>query len=149
MGGYVMDTTAWIEYFRASQTGEHVQEYIFPRITEEGRESADIITPTIVVMELKSYYIRQDEEDKFYDDLAVIRELSSIKTVNIDEPLAIKVGEKHGHEHTTDTKIGYNDCILITLAEKMNRKVISTDKHFEGSPHTIYIKQVKEGNNEN
>jgi hypothetical protein len=40
---YVIDAYAWIEYFRASQYGEVAKEYI---------ESADCVTPTIVVSEL-------------------------------------------------------------------------------------------------
>ena len=142
-----MDSSAWIEVFRGSQIGEDVKEYLFPKITGDGHESADIITPTIVIMEIKSKYIREGKKEIFSEDLANIHRISRIETVNLDEPLAIKVGEKHGYEHAMDTRISYNDCILMRLAEKMNMKVISTDKHFEGSTHAIYIK--KEVNNEN
>ncbi len=147
MVGYIMDTSAWIEVFRGSHAGEQVTEYLFPKINGGGSEISDIITPTIVIMELKSKYIREGKENIFSDDLANIRRISRIEMVNIDEPLAIKSGGKHGHEHATDIRISYNDCILLSLAEKMNMKVISTDGHFEGSIHAIHIKE--EGNNEN
>lgn len=142
-----MDTSAWIEVLRGSQIGEQVKEYLWPQIIEDGRDIVDIITPSLVIMEMRSKYIRKGEEENFSKDLAKIRQIGNIEKVNIDENLAIKAGEKHGQEHARDTRISYNDCILMRLAEKMNMKVISTDKHFAEFTYAIYIK--KEGYNEN
>ena len=41
---YIIDSYAWIEYFRASKYGQAAKEFI---------ENADCITPTIVVSEIR------------------------------------------------------------------------------------------------
>jgi len=137
-----MDTSAWVAVLQGSPEGEQVKEYLSPKITENGRDIVDIITPMIVIMEMKSVYIRQGKEDVFDEDLVTISLAGKLENTNIDIDIAINSGEKHGRLHK-DTRIGYNDCILLTLAEKKDMKVISTDEHYQGSDHAIYIK--KEG----
>ena len=47
---YMIDAYAWIEYFRASESGEVTKKYI------EGKDSA---TPTIVVSEISRKLIKE------------------------------------------------------------------------------------------
>lgn len=138
MLGYVMDTSAWIEYFRGSPEGEQVKEYLFPEPTE----IAPTITSTLVITEMRSAYIRDGKEDKFFEDLETIRWLGKIDDM-IEESLAIIAGKRHAGTHTRQNQISYVDCIIWTLAEERNMKVLSTDKHFKDCLHAIYIK--KEG----
>jgi len=134
MTGYVMDTSAWIEVFRGSEKGKKITEYIFPELIE----IASLITPSIVITEMKSIYIRSGEGDKFEYDLEKIRNLSEIED-KIKEHCAIIAGKIHGENHSRRIQISYVDCILWTLAREWNMKVLSTDKHFKECPQAIYI----------
>ena len=131
-----MDTSAWIEYFRGSLEGEKVKEYIFPEPTE----ILPLITSTIVITEMRSKYIREEKQDVFFEDLERIRGLSTIEDEILEEN-AILAGTKHGKTHTNKNNISYVDCILWTLAEKRNMKVLSIDKHFKDCPNAIYIQK--------
>jgi predicted nucleic acid-binding protein len=131
-----MDTSAWVEFFRGSLEGKKVAEYLFP----DPHEIATLITPTLVITELKSVYIRSGKGDEFAQDLERIRGLSKIED-RIDEKSAIIAGTKHGNNHAKDNRISYVDCILWTLAEGGNMKVLSIDTHFENCPFAIYIEK--------
>lgn len=141
MVGYIMDTSAWIEFFRGSPEGKKVAKYLFPEPTE----IAPLITSTLVITEMQSIYIRNEKEDKFPEDLERIQFLSRIED-RINEKNARNAGTKHAENHKKDIRISYVDCILWTLAEERNMKILSTDKHFEDCPQAIYIK--KEVNDE-
>ena len=133
---YVMDTSAWVEFFRGSPEGKRITEYLFP----DPHETATLITPTLVITELKSVYTRGGKGDEFAQDLEWIRGLSKIED-RIDEKNAIIAGTKHGENHAKDNRISYVDCILWTLAEEGNMKVLSTDLHFKDCPHAVYIEK--------
>ena len=140
--GYVMDTSAWIEFFRGSLEGEQIKEYLFP----EPMEIEPTITPTLVITEMRSAYVRDGKEDQFFEDIEEIRGLGKIYDL-LEESLSILAGEKHARTHSRQNQISYVDCILWTIAEALDMKVLSTDKHFKSCPCAIYIQ--KEGNNEN
>jgi len=137
-----MDTSAWIEYFRGSQEGEQIKDYLFPEPTE----IAHTVTPTLVLTEMRSAYIRNGKEEQFSDDLVKIHMFSKIEDV-LEETLSINAGTKHGKTHSRQNQISYVDSILWEIAKASDMKVLSTDKHFEDCHHAIYIK--KEGDNEN
>ncbi|MDO9537923.1 MAG: PIN domain-containing protein [Thermoplasmata archaeon] len=134
MGGYVVDTSAWIEFFRGSVEGSLVAKHIFP----EPSEMATILTPTIVISELRSTYIRDGKDSQFYEDLEKIRSIGIIFQ-ELDESTSIDAGTKHRKSHTPQNQISQIDCILWAIAEKMDMKVLSTDKHFKDCPSAVFI----------
>ncbi len=141
MIGYVMDTSAWIEFFRGSPEGKKVTEYIFPELTE----IAPLITSTLVLTEMHSVYVRNGNGDKFAEDLEQIKLLSRLEDI-INERNAINAGIKHAINRTKENQISYVDCILWELAEERNMRILSMDKHFKDCPQAVYIK--KEEDNE-
>lgn len=138
MAGYVMDTSAWIEFFRGSHEGEQIKEFLFP----EPMEIKPTITPTLVITELRSVYMREDREDQFFEDLEEIRSLGGIYDI-LEESLSIKAGTKHARTHCRQNQISYVDCILWMIAESLDMKVLSTDKHFKDCSRATYIKGGK------
>jgi predicted nucleic acid-binding protein len=126
--GLVIDTSAWIEFFRASQKGGEVKN----QITMHN----EILTPTIVLAEMRHSYVRDGlSDDDFRQDLMLIKKLSVI--VDLDEETAIAAGYKRA---TIGVRgISYQDCILIETAEKFSFKVISTDPHFKNIPNALYL----------
>ena len=130
--GLVIDTSAWIEVFRASDVGEEVVEHI--------KMNDKILTPTIVLAEMRNAYVRDGfSDEEFYQDLAVIRNLSEI--VDLDEETAVAAGYKRAVIGIRG--ISYQDCILIETADKHGFTVISADEHFEDIPIAIYLDKRK------
>lgn len=124
----VIDTSAWIEVFRDSEAGKEVIEHI--------KMNDKILTPTIVLAEMRNVYIRDEfSDEEFYQDLAVIRNLSEV--MDLDEETAIAAGYKRAVIGIRG--ISYQDCILIETADKHGFMVISTDEHFENIPNAIYL----------
>ncbi len=128
----MVDTSAWIEVFRASEVGGVILEHI--KLSDKN------LTPTVVLAEMRSAYYRRDDIDSesFYDDLEIVKRLSDIVN-EIDERIAISAGDKHGKIHTPNNNISQIDCILWILAEDFEYKVISTDGHFKDCPVAIYL----------
>lgn len=101
-----------------------------------------MITPTLVIAEMHSAYIRNNQEKKFLEDLELIGILSVIENT-ISEKNAITAGFRHAKNRTKE--ISYVDCILWALAEERGMKVLSVDTHFRGCPQAVYVR--KEGKN--
>lgn len=137
-----MDTSAWIEFFRGTQEGEQIKDFLLPEPTE----ISPTITPTLVITEMRSAYVRDGKEDQFFEDLEEIRNLGNIYNI-LEESISIFAGEKHAKTHNRQNQISYVDCILWAIAETFEMKVLSTDRHFKDCPHAIYIQ--KEENNGN
>ena len=131
--GLVIDTSAWIEVFRASEVGKEVINHI--------RVNNEILTPTIVLAEMRYVYVRDGfSDDEFDHDIKVIKKLSEI--VDLDEGTAIAAGYKRATIGVR--RISYQDCILIETAERYSFNVISTDQHFEHIPNAIYLREGEE-----
>ena len=127
---YIVDTYAWIEYFRGSASQE------LKRIIE--RET--IYTPTIVLGELKKKYV-EDNVSGFDVNLEDIRSRSHI--IDLDEKTAIRAGEIRAT--TTIKNMGFIDCILIASAEISNAKVLTGDQHFKGLGISVLIEDLDGG----
>ena len=78
---YVVDSYAWIEYFRGSEAGEKAKEFI------EKDKSA---TATITLAELSEKYAREGWP-YFNEDLLFITSTTTI--VNLNKEIAVKAGE--------------------------------------------------------
>lgn len=122
---YIIDTYAWIEYFKGSVRGKKAKPII---------ENSISITPTIVLAEIKKKFVdwrRMDFEEK----LNFIRSRSTI--VPLDESNAILAGEIRATSNIQG--IGIVDCILLALSKNLGAKVVSGDPHFKGLPEVEFI----------
>ena len=84
---YIIDTYAWIEYFKASEMGEVAKEFI---------ESEHSVTPTIVVSEIsrklrKDIDLGNETREGRLRRLEFIRSTSRI--VDLDFEIALKQGK--------------------------------------------------------
>ena len=130
--GLVVDTSAWIEFFRASEVGEAVKDFI--KVNDE------ILTPTIVLAEINYVYVRDGVSyEDFCQDVIMIKKLSEI--LNLDERTAIAAGYRRATIGIR--RISYQDCILIEIADKYSFAVISTDDHFKSLPNAIYLRRER------
>lgn len=125
---YVLDSFAWVEYFRGTKKGETVKECL-----EEG----GCITPTIVLAELSDVYERE-ENSHWEKDLAFI--MSKTTIADLDRETASEAGKiKNEVKRQQEPKFGLADAIVLATARKLAAKVLTGDQHFKKLPETILI----------
>ncbi len=132
----VIDTYAWIEYFRGSDKGKVVKEYLLG--------SMETYTPSIVLAELARKYFQENmPESTVRERLSVVAETTTI--VGIDEELALEAGKiymelvKHAEKQGLKQKPSLNDAIILATARKLRARVITGDKHFKNLEDTVWI----------
>lgn len=132
---YVIDAYAWIEYFRASKSGEVAKKYI---------ESEDSATPTIVVSEISRKLLREIElgnetREGRLKRLEFIRATSQI--VDLDFEIAAEAGEIDLDMKKKVKGWGLADSIILCTARTAKGNVVTGDEHFRGLEETIFIKE--------
>lgn len=135
MRRYVMDTSAWIEYLRGSKQGIRIRNLIRP-----AGKVVEVITPTVVLAEIRRHYIRRRLEG-FDDDLLTVRGLSDF-IPTLDETTALLAGKLRAEESSDELSL--TDCILLAVARIRSAKVISSDTDFKKRPEAIFIGGARE-----
>jgi predicted nucleic acid-binding protein len=125
---YVVDSYAWIEYFRGSEAGKRARGFI------EGGKAA---TATITVAELREKYTREGWP-YFDEDLLFIMSLTAI--VNLTKDIAVTAGEINAAMKAKVKGWGMADSITLATAQVAKAKVVTGDKHFKGLKQAILIK---------
>ncbi len=120
----LIDSWAWIEYFKGSKAGEKVREYV------EGKEKA--IISAINIAEVYRWILC------FYDEKIAKEKIEAMKErcfiIPVDEEIAI-MSAKIKHEE----KMGLGDAIIYATAKKENAILLTGDKDFEGKEDVIFI----------
>ena len=114
MSNIIIDSSAWIEYFKGNQKYYFIRELIY---------NNTICTNDIILTELLPSII--DKEENILAEL-----LSSITkyvlSINWQEILNIQIlNLKHGNNN-----IGISDIIIVQNCLQNNLKLVSNDKHF-------------------
>lgn len=122
---YIVDTYAWIEYFRGTTKGRSIKDKI---------EAGNNITPTIVLAELKKKFTEWRRPD-FEERLQFIRENSQI--IDLDAQTAILAGEIRAQKPIPN--MGLVDCILLALSRIYSIKVLTGDEHFRTLSEAEFI----------
>ena len=117
----VFDSSAWIEHFEGTKTGERVGKMLL-----DGENS--IITPNIVALEVVSKLIRKGMDPKMAK--AAIRSSS----VQVEEKIEdyLEIGELHASLRKKHPNISMTDAIILFLAKKHNASVVTKDFHLKG-----------------
>jgi predicted nucleic acid-binding protein len=131
---FIIDTYAWIEYFKASRTGEAAKEYI---------ESERAITPTIVVAEisrklLKDIGLGNETREGRLSRLEFIRATSRV--VELDFETAVEAGETNEALRDQAKGWGLADSIILCIVRSLNGKVVTGDEHFRDLDDVVFIK---------
>src|SRR3989344_5464952 len=100
---YVIDSYAWAEYFRGTEKGALVREFI---------EKGKCATSTITIAELSEKYIREGKD--FKDDLEFI--FSKSKVVEINANLALLAGKINFENKKKIKNWGMADSIILAVA---------------------------------
>ena len=132
---FIIDTFAWIEYFKASKMGETAKQYV---------ESERAVTPTIVVSEISRKLAKDIESGNETVEgrqkrLNFIKAMSRI--VELDFDTAVKAGYTNLELGSQAKGWGLADSIIFCTAKKLNGKVVTGDQHFRNLPDVIFLKE--------
>jgi len=131
---YIIDTYAWIEYFKASEMGEIAKEFI---------ESENSVTPTIVVSEI-SRKLRKDIDLGNETHEGRLRRLEFIRSKSRITDLDFETAAEAGGI-SEDLKVeakgwGLADSIVLCTALSLKGKVVTGDEHFRRLDNVIFVK---------
>jgi predicted nucleic acid-binding protein len=130
---FVIDSYAWVEYFRASQAGEVAKQYI---------ESDESATPTIVISEISRKLMTEislgnETQEGRLKRLEFIR--ATTRLVDLDFGIAVQAGEVDSGMKKIRKGWGLADSIVLSTARVVKGKVVTGDEHFKGLDETIFI----------
>lgn len=130
---YVIDTHAWVEYLLGSKAGETARQYI---------EGGLAMTPSIVLLELRKWYLREVEAERRRDDemtshLAFVASRTDV--VPLDASLALKAGDLDNQMKRRIKGWPVADSIVLATARAKSSKLVSGDPHFRRIEDVIYI----------
>ena len=125
---YVIDSYAWIEYFKGSKEGKSARKYI---------EDQGNITPTIVIAELAHKYKREGW-DFWKDDLEFIEANSAL--IKLTAKLAEGAGIINAEMKKEDKTWGMSDSIVLATGRNYGVKVVTGDEHFRNLDDAVMIK---------
>jgi len=114
---YIIDSYAWVEYFKGSKQGEMARDFI------ENKHSA---TSVITIAELSEKYER--EEKMFDEDFSFI--ISQTKIVRLSTELALLAGKINNENKRKIKNWGMADSIIFATAKLNKAKVVTGDEHF-------------------
>lgn len=116
---YVIDSYAWVEYFRGSEEG---------RIAKECIEGKNCATASITIAELSEKYKRENKN--FKEDLNFI--VGRTKILNLDAGIALMAGKINFENKKKIKNWGMSDSVILATAQLLNAKVVTGDEHFRG-----------------
>ena len=125
-GRIIIDTYAWIEYFKGSKEGEKAKKFI------EGQ--FELCTPSIVIAELSDKYRRERIED--WDARNRFIKLKT-KILFLDENIADKAGELKQNLRKTYKDTGLADAIILAHSMNRNGRILTGDKHLKNLNNSI------------
>lgn len=125
---YVLDTYAWVEYFRKSPLADRVGEFI---------ENSECFTPTIVIAELQTKFLRDGLN--FTKAFHFIEAKTTILT--LDKFLAVSAGKINFERKRANSHWSLADSIVLATARKIKGKVVTANKDFEDlKEETVMLK---------
>ena len=119
----LIDSWAWIEYFKGTYFGKQARTYI------EGDE--EIVVSTINAAEVYRFLLahKHDDSEEFIKFL-----LSASFVVFVSTEIALQAA-RNKHEK----KLGMADAIVLATARLHNAKIVTGDDDFKNEENVIYI----------
>lgn len=123
----VVDSYAWIEYFKGSSSGEKARDFI---------EQGSAATCTITLAELYEKYLRE-KWDSFEADSKFIMTKTTI--VPLDRKISLLAGHINSQNRKRIKGWGMADSIVLATARTTSAKVITGDLHFKTISEAVMI----------
>lgn len=122
----VVDTSAWIEFLVASQTGSAVRRHL--------PTASEWIVPTIVQLELAKWARRNADQ-------ARMRRILALSGTYIVMGLSSEIAE-HAAECCVRYGLSTADAVIYATARLMGADLLTCDAHFEELPHVIHVPKL-------
>jgi len=128
MPRYVVDASAWIEYFISSSRGEKAKKIIDDNQNE-------IFTSPITIAEIMSVVKREKRDHK-----SVYETITSIsQTFLVDDSFARDVGMLHADIRFKVKGFSLADAFVLLTARKLNARILTGDFDFKGFKEAVMI----------
>ncbi|MCH7902571.1 PIN domain-containing protein [archaeon] len=125
---YILDSYAWIEYFRGSKKGEIVNRFI---------QNEKCFTPSIVIAELADLYSKK-KYGFLQGDIDFIKANSSVLV--LDAEIALNSGKiKQRIRKKYKNNFGLADAIMLATARAAGAIVLTGDHHFKKLKNIEYL----------
>ena len=118
----VVDSYAWIEYFRGSAEGKKAERIIDGNFR--------LLTPAIVIAELSDKYRRSGASEEWENEKFVYIGIKS-EIVKLDEDIADLAGKIKTEKRQVYPDFGLGDAVILATAKKLNARVLTGDKHLK------------------
>lgn len=128
----IVDSYAWIEYFRGSKEGEKAKEFI------EGNYI--LLTPTVVIAELSDKYRREGKSEDWEVRRHFIRLKSDI--IELEYKTADRAGKIKQELLEKHQNVGLADAIILTHSEVEEGRVLTGDEHLRQRERVIDISSL-------
>jgi len=127
MNRYIIDSSAWIEYFTGSAKGAKVRALL---------SKAQLFTTGVIAAEISIHFIRKGLSAG--DAITAMK--SQARIFEFDYTLGERTAETYVKRRKTHPKFGLADAHVLAAARLHKAKVITCDHDFSGLPETILIK---------
>jgi len=124
---WVIDSYAWVEYFRGSARGAKTRDHI---------ESRSAATSTITIAELQEKYLRE-KWTSFAEDMSFI--IARTTLIPVDRTIALQAGQINHTRKKVQKDWGMADSIVLATAREMSAGVLTGDQHFRDIPEALLI----------
>jgi predicted nucleic acid-binding protein len=122
---FLIDTYAWVEVFKGTDTGKKVLEII---------EKEEYVYLTSNLAEIIDYCIKNKLDAEPVADSLIW------KTVDVTPPIAVLAGKIHQEYKRKRRGWGMTDSLLLAASEIHRAKIVTGDEHFKGLSNVIFIK---------
>ena len=123
---YIIDSSAWIEYYRGSYKGQQIINII---------EKEKIATSILAIAELADKFEREDQV--FTDLFLFIQSRSAILNMNYN--IALQAAKLKKIQRKKNGKFGLIDAIHLATAIQENAIFVTSDTDFNGINEAIII----------
>jgi len=127
----LVDSWAWIEYFKGSEAGEKVKELL-----ENSQEK--VVVSVIIIAEVYNSFLRDYSlpNNKRYAEASRKAMKQRSYVYDVDEEIAVD-SAKVKHEK----KWGLGDSIIYATAKREGAKVLTGDPHFKGLKDVMFLER--------
>ena len=125
---YVIDSYAWIEYFRGSEEGIKFGKTI-------DAEENEVFSSIITVSEVCSVFIRENRNPEIAYKSMI--DLSTLYFINPE--MAKEAGILHAEIRKKIKDFGLADAIVLLTARKLGAKIVTGDPHFKSFKEAVLV----------
>lgn len=116
----LLDTSAWIEFFKGSEKGKQVGKIL---------ESEENFTSIVTFAEVTNWSLRNNLEGKINSYINGIRKGS--ETIDLDEKMMILAGRLNYERKKSAKEWGMMDSFILATSLLYDLKILTKDSQFE------------------